>query len=253
MNQWSGFLKKEWIESIKSYKLLLIVTCFSFLGILNPFTAKITPVLFEKFLPEIMVSLPEPSALDSWLQFHKNVPQTGMIFFILLFSTIVSKELEKGTLTMLLTKGLSRSTVITTKFFIISGYWIGAISLSFLITYGYTAYYWDQGTVHHTVFAAFGLLLVGLLLLSITLWGNTFFANSSGGVIAALLAFGALSLAAIIPTTIKWNPIALLTEASNLLTNMTEPKELWLPCLVAIGSTASFVCWTVRHFKKKQI
>ena len=52
MNQWLGFLKKEWFESVKTYKLMLVLVIFSILGILNPFTAKITPVVFENFMPE---------------------------------------------------------------------------------------------------------------------------------------------------------------------------------------------------------
>lgn len=252
MNQWLGFLKKEWFESVKSYKLLLIIVIFSILGILNPFSAKITPLLFEQFLPEgALVNLPEPSALDSWMQFYKNVPQMGLIVFILLFSTMMSKELEKGTLVILLTKGLRRSTVITAKFFMALCYWTLAIALAFTITYAYTAYYWDQSQLHHLLFAASCLYVFGILLLAVTLWGNTLFATPYGGTLVTLLVVIFLFIVAIFPNSAKWNPLELLTASHKLLTGELTPLDLWIPYAITLFITTLVVLLTVSHFKRK--
>lgn len=254
MNRWTGFLKKEWTESVKTYKLLLVAAIFTFLGVLNPFTAKITPILMKKLLPAgALVELPDPTALDSWLQFHKNVPQMGLIFFILLFSTMMSKELERGTLTMLLTKGLPRSTVITSKFFLAACYWTAAILLSSGITYAYTAFYWNQDGVHHLLFSIVSLYVFGLLILALTLWGNTFFASSYGGIVVALLAVGTMFLAAIFPSAADWNPLQLLSSASALLTGETVPGDLWLPCCLTVLLIFVSLWLTIAHFQKKLI
>ncbi|EGQ24193.1 MULTISPECIES: ABC transporter permease [Sporosarcina] len=252
MNSWVGFFKKEWFESVKTYKLLLVLVIFSILGVLNPFTAKITPVLMENFMPEgAVLNLPEPAALDSWLQFYKNVPQMGLIVFILLFSTMMSKELEKGTLVILLTKGLHRSTVITTKFFIALCYWTLAIALSFSITYAYTAYYWDQNSLHHLFFAVSCLYAFGLLLLAITLWGNTFFATSSGGILVTLLFMISLFIFAIFPKSHSWSPLELMATPPEILTGDVIPSDLVIPYVLTIGLTLFFVWLTTTHFKKK--
>lgn len=252
MNQWLGFLKKEWFESVKTYKLLLVTIIFSILGILNPFTAKITPVLLENFMPEgTFANLPEPTALDSWLQFYQNIPQMGLIVFILLFSTMMSKELEKGTLVILLTKGLRRSTVITTKFFIALCYWTLAIALSFTLTYAYTAYYWDQSQLQHLLFAASCLYVFGILLLAITLWGNTVFATPYGGTLVTLLIVIVLFIIAIFPAASNWNPLELLTAAPQLLTGELIPADLWVPYAITLCATALVVLLTMSHFKRK--
>lgn len=254
MNQWLGFLKKEWFESVKTFKLLLVTVIFSILGILNPFTAKITPVLLENFMPEgTFVNLPEPVALDSWLQFYKNVPQMGLIVFILLFSTMMSKELEKDTLVILLTKGLRRSTVITAKFAIALSYWTWAITLSFTLTYAYTAFYWDQSQLHHLVFAASCLYIFGILLLAVTLWGNTVFATPYGGTLVTLLVVIALFIIAIFPTASDWNPLELLTAAPQLLTGELTPVDIWIPYVIALVIAFFFLLLTVSHFKRKLI
>ncbi len=254
MNQWLGFLKKEWFESVKTYKLLLVIVIFSIIGILNPFTAKITPVIMENFMPEgMLVNLPEITALDSWLQFYKNMPQMGLIVFILLFSTMVSKELEKGTLVILLTKGLHRSTVITTKFFMALCYWTLAITLSFSITYAYTAYYWDQSQLQYLLFAASCLYVFGILLLAITLWGNTVFTSSYGGILVTLIAVISLFILSIFPKASSWNPLELLIAAPLLLTGELMPNDLWIPYVLALLVTVLFILLTTFHFKRKLI
>ncbi|GKV69192.1 ABC transporter permease [Sporosarcina sp. NCCP-2716] len=252
MNPWIGFLKKEWTESVKSYKLLLVAVIFSILGVLNPFTAKITPALMENFMPEgTVVNIPEPTALDSWLQFYSNVPQMGLVVFILLFSTLMSKELDRGTLVILLTKGLRRSTVVTTKWVIGAAYWTLAFLLAFSITYAYTAWYWDQSILHHLAFAVSCVYLFGLLMFTLTLWGNTVFATGYGGLLAAVLAVIALFIAALFPGTDAWNPIGLLTSSPGLLTGDAPLSDFTGPLLVSIGAIAVLLGATVFHFNKK--
>ncbi|GKV63904.1 MULTISPECIES: ABC transporter permease [unclassified Sporosarcina] len=252
MNRWIGFFKKEWTESVKTYKLLLVLCIFGFLGVLNPFTAKIMPVVMENFLPEgTVLNLPEPVALDSWLQFFKNVPQLGLTVFILLFSTMMSKELEKGTLIILLTKGLRRSTVITSKFSLALGYWTMALTLSFFITYAYTAFYWDQSGLPHLFFAVCCLYLFGILLLAVTLWGNTYFASSYGGILVTFIGLIVLFTVSIFPTDTLWNPLTLATAGPALLTGEMAPADVWLPFILSFGLAGFFLWLTVSHFKKK--
>ena len=199
-------------------------------------------------MPEgMLINLPEITALDSWLQFYKNVPQMGLIVFILLFSTMMSKEIEKGTLVILLTKGLHRSTVITTKFFMALCYWTLAITLSFTITYAYTAYYWDQSQLQHLLFAASCLYVFGILLLAVTLWGNTVFSSSYGGILVTLIGVISLFIITIFPKASSWNPLELMTAAPLLLTGEIIPSDLWIPYVIL------FILLTTFHFKRKLI
>ncbi|MBD7909135.1 ABC transporter permease subunit [Sporosarcina gallistercoris] len=254
MSPWLGFLKKEWTESVKSYKLLLTVLIFSVIGILNPFTAKITPMLMENFMPEgAVLNLPEPTALDSWLQFYKNFPQMGLFIFILLFSTMMSKELEKGTLVILLTKGLRRSTVITTKFIMGIIYWTLAFLLTFFITYSYTAFYWDQSILEHLFLAAGCVYVFGILLFTITLWGNTYFASAYGGLLVTVMTVIALFVIAIFPDSATWNPLQLLSAPPQLITGAVASKEILTPFLVATGAILFFLIGTILHFNKKRL
>ena len=43
MNYFTVFFKKELMESVRTYKLLIMLTIFLVFGIMNPLTAKLTP------------------------------------------------------------------------------------------------------------------------------------------------------------------------------------------------------------------
>ena len=103
MNHFFVFLKKELLEYARTYKLLILLTVFIIFGITNPLIAKLTPDLLANFMPEGMtVTIPEPTALDSWAQFFKNTQQMGLIVLLLVFSGVLANEISKGTLISLL-------------------------------------------------------------------------------------------------------------------------------------------------------
>lgn len=73
MRAFLAMIKKEFLESIRTFKLLIVVLVFLLFGMLNPVTAKIMPKLLSSFLPEGMtVTLAAPHAIDSWIQFYKT-------------------------------------------------------------------------------------------------------------------------------------------------------------------------------------
>lgn len=47
MRNYVTFLKKEWLESLRTYKLFVMLASFSILGIMNPLIAKLTPEIID--------------------------------------------------------------------------------------------------------------------------------------------------------------------------------------------------------------
>ena len=69
-----AFTKKEWMESVRTYKFFILITVFLLFGFMNPIIAKVMPELLASVLPEGMfITLAPPNAIDSWMQFFKNV------------------------------------------------------------------------------------------------------------------------------------------------------------------------------------
>lgn len=114
-----AFMKKEWMEQIRCGRLIILGILFVLLGIMNPAAAKLTPWLLEIMadsLAESGITVTEVtvSALDSWTQFFKNLP-LGLIAFVLLQSSIFTKEYDTGTLMLVFTKGFNRMKALAAK------------------------------------------------------------------------------------------------------------------------------------------
>lgn len=139
-----AFLKKEWLEHLRSGHLAILGILFVLFGIMNPAIAKLMPWLFEVMADTLegsglTLTAITISAMDSWVQFFKNIPM-ALIVFILLESSIFTKEYQSGTLVLTLTKGLHRHTVVISKALLLIVLWSVGYWLCFGITYGYNAY-----------------------------------------------------------------------------------------------------------------
>ncbi len=79
MNAFIAFTKKEWLETIRSGKLVILTVLFLLFGIMNPAIAKLTPWMMELMSESLsgtglIVTQIQVDALVSWTQFFKNIP-----------------------------------------------------------------------------------------------------------------------------------------------------------------------------------
>ena len=168
-----AFIKKEITEQIRLGKLMFVFILFLALGIMNPAIAKLTPWFYEIFAESlaesgIVITAVEVSAMDSWMQFFKNIP-IGMIAFVLIEGSIFTKEYASGTLVLSLTKGLKRHKVVISKALILAVMWTAFYFMCFGITYGYNAYFWDNSVAKNLLLSVicwwiFGLLIISLMI-----------------------------------------------------------------------------------------
>ena len=114
-----AFLKKEWMEWVRTGRFGLLLLIFALFGIMNPALAKLTPWMMEAFSESladagIVTAEVTVDAVTSWTQFYKNIPM-GVIVFALLGSGCFTQEYQKGTLIPVVTKGLSRKKIAGAK------------------------------------------------------------------------------------------------------------------------------------------
>lgn len=256
MNQIIAFMKKEWMESIRTGKLLIMVIIFTLFGIMNPAMALLTPWLFE-ILSETMaeqgliISEMTVDAMTSWGQYYKNISMM-LLVFVVMFSGLLVGELQKGTLINILTKGLSRWKVITSKFIIALFIWTLSYWLSYGITYGYNAYYWDNSIASHLFLAAFCIYLLGIWLLSLLLLGSVLFTSSSGALLLTGGVFAISYLLSMIPTIVEYLPTNLLSSY-NLLINQVEVADFIKSILVTVICIIISFIVTILRFNKKRL
>ena len=251
-----AFIKKEMTEQLRSGRLLLLCILFVLFGIMNPAVAKLTPWLFEVMADSLagsglVVTEVEVSAMDSWVQFFKNVPM-GLIIFIVMESSIFTKEYETGTLVLALTKGLQRYKVVSAKLVVLSIFWTVAYWMCFGITYVYNAYFWDNSIVKNLFFAVtcwwlFGLWVIALVgLFSTLLKANTGVLAGTGCIVFGLYLFG------LFPKCKEYVPTRLM-DGNSLIYGLTEPQAYGKAVVIAV--LFSVICFVVSIpiFNKKQL
>lgn len=254
MTHYVAFLKKEILESIRTYKLFIMLAVFAIFGLLSPLAALMTPYLIKNLLPGgQLIPIQDPTAIDSWTQFFKNITQMGVMVMVLIFSGIVITEISKGTLINILTKGLSRTVVILAKFTLMGVVWTLSLLLAFFICWLYTAYYFSADDIHHLLFSIFCLWLYGIFLLALLLLASTLTNTIYSCLMIVGLVFVTCMLLNIIPDVQQYNPVTLSLRNMDLLVNHLEPNFFYPTIAVTIGSIIALLTFSILVFRKKQI
>lgn len=251
-----AFLRKEWMEWVRTGRLLILLLVFTVFGIMNPAIAKLTPWLIETMAETmegtgLTVEAVTVDAMTSWTQFYKNIPM-GLIIFILACSGIFTSEYDKGTLIPVVTKGLSRKKVLAAKALFLYGVWTVLYFLCFGITYGYNEYFWDNSVARNLVFAAVCTWLFGLWVVAILILFSSVGKNSS----QILLGTGGVTvgvwLAGIFPKLAPFLPRRLL-DGMALLQRVSGSEDYYISIMAAGAMIILCVALAVVYFDRREL
>lgn len=246
MRAFLAFMKKEWMEQLRSSRLIILTIIFVMFGIMNPAIAKLTPWLFEVMAESLeesgmVVTTVEVDAMTSWVQFFKNVPM-ALIVFVLMQSNIFTKEYQSGTLVLALTKGLHRYKVVLSKAAVLILMWTLFYWMHFGITYVYNDYFWDNSIAKNLLFSVtcwwiFGLWTIALQVLFSTIASaNTGVLVGTGGVV-----FG-LYMVSLLPKLTKYLP-TLLMDGNSLIYGAKDVEDYTIA--LVITCVTAFICIVV--------
>jgi ABC-2 type transport system permease protein len=253
MRSFIAFTKKEILESWRTYRLPALVIVFIVFGMMSPLFAKLLPDILNNLGGDVVITMPKPTAMDSWRQFFKNVGQMGMLVIIISFSGIMANELSKGTLINLLTKGMKRSTIILSKFISASLLWLLSYVLCLLVCFAYTEYFWSNNILEHAFLVFSSLWLFGEFLIALLLFGGIAFGKLYGSLIMCLGAIGVFTILGIFPTLQKYNPISLSGDIVNLLNAQKAVADFMPATIVCIVLTVVLIMASILVFNKKYV
>lgn len=251
-----AFLKKDFMEQRRSGKLMILGILFVAFGIMNPAVAKLTPWLLEMMAESLeasgmVVTEVTVTAMDSWVQFFKNIPM-ALMAFVLLEGGILTGEYQSGTLVLSLTKGLKRHQVLCSKLAVLTFLWTVCYWLCFAITYGYNTYFWDNSVAQNLGFSVvcwwiFGLWVIALMLLfSVVSSSNTGVFLGTGGCVLVCFLLG------MIPKVQKYLPTK-LTDGNSLIYGTTEAADYKTALLVLTATGIACLVAAVPVLNKKQL
>ena len=256
MKKLISFTKKELTEHARSGKLIFMLILFTLFGIMNPAVAKLTPWLLETMSDSLaqsgmVITTVEVTAMDSWVQFYKNIPM-ALIVFVILESSIFTNEYRSGSLILSLTKGLERHIVIKSKVFVMLALWSVGYWLCFAITYGYNAYFWDNSVASCLGFSVLCWWLFGVWVIALVV----FFSVTAKTNIGVLCGTGAVAfvsyLIGIIPKASRYVPTKLL-DGNSLIYGIAEIGD-YVPAIVLTAVVSvMLLAASIPIFNKKQL
>ena len=252
MNGFAALLRKDILEQWRTFRLPAIGLIFLIFGLMSPLLAKYTPELIERFAGDVEINFPTPTTKDAIDQIIKNLAQTGPIAAILLGMGVIASEKQRGTAALILTKPVTRSAFILSKFLALMATLTTGVLLGCAAGYVYTAILFEsppQGG-----YALFSLLIM----LSITVYASLTFLGST--VLRSPLAAGGAGLAALaitaalaaVPGVGEFMPMGLLSTAADLaLAN--RPDNVLLPVAVNIGLVVSALGLAWFSFRRQSL
>ncbi|MCM1118623.1 MAG: ABC transporter permease subunit [bacterium] len=251
-----AFMKKEWMELCRTGRLLVLLLVFTLFGIMNPATAKLTPWLMEVLSESLadaglVTEAVTVDAMTSWAQFYKNIP-VALISFVLICSGSFTAEYQRGTLVPVITRGLPRQKIVLAKALMIFSSWTAVYWLCFGITYGYNAYFWDNGIAQHPFLAAaltwlFGIWVIALLVcLSAVAQSSTQVLAGVGGIVMAVY------MGSMFPKLGRYLPIKLM-DGMSLLHGVSLSENYDVS--IAVTGLTILLCMGLAtvFFKRKQL
>jgi ABC-2 type transport system permease protein len=191
------------------------------------------------------------TAMDSWVQFFKNIPM-GLIAFVLLESSIFTREYQSGTLILSLTKGLERYKVVVSKTLVLTVLWTLVYWLCFGITYVYNGYFWDNTVAQNLYFSVvcwwlFGLWTVMLMVLfSVLATANTGVLVGTAGVV------GISSLLGLFPQISEYLPTR-LTDGNSLIYGKADAESYIASLAIVLVWSVACMMASIPLFRKKQL
>lgn len=252
----TAFLKKEWVEMIRTGRAFLMFLIFVLFGIMNPAIAKLTPWMMEIMAESLeesgfVLTAVSVDAMTSWAQFYKNIPM-ALLIFVLLESGIFTGEYQKGTLIQIVTKGVSRRKILASKSIMAAGTWSIGFFLSYGITWLYNMYLWDNGIASSPLFAAICWWLFGMCITAFLIFFSTISETNVQVLLGTGTAAGVLYLLGLFPKLAGWLPGKLM-EGMSILQKTAVPADYRAAFITAGAGILVCVLASVLCFDRKKL
>lgn len=254
MTGFLAFLRKEFAEVVRTWRIWVIPGMLLFFGLISPIIAALTPALVQSMAsaqPGVVVKLPPPTALDAAAQFLKNLNQFILIAIVIAGAGVVSGERGSGTAILVLTKPLSRGAFVMAKIVSQITVVVAATALGTAACVGMTAAAFHGARANGLVtMVSLWLLSATLLIVVMTLFSAAF--RSRGAAAGAGLGFYFLTLLFSI-----WQPAADYTfiglQPAMRDALRGEALSLGWPVATAVVAIVGGTFAAVRIFERQEL
>lgn len=246
MRAFLQFLTKEFTEIRRTWRLPTVGGVLILFAIMSPLAALATPAIVASVTsaqPGVVIRIPDPTYLDSYAQWLKNLSQMGLMLVIFSSAGLIAGERSSGTVLLVVTKPVSRGSFVAAKFVAQAVLVVGATFLGTALTHVGTLLAFGEAPAG-LLWGASAVWLAGALLaVAITVTFSVVLPTLAAG-IAGLVVVGLSGLVALWEPAARFTPVGLTGAAGVLLSG--KPIELVVPLatgVLAIAAMVTFAAW----------
>ena len=246
-------LRKEILELIRTYRLLVSAVLLVFFGLTSPLLARYMIELMG-MIPEvgdIASIIPPPVTMDAVIQYVKNMEQFGILLALLLGMGSVAQEKEKGTAGMVLVKPMPRGVFILAKFAALALLFVVSLLAAGLACYYYTYLLFEALDIGAWL-ALNGLLVLEILVyVALTILCSTLLRTQ---IAAGGLAVGIMLVTVIFSAIPGWNkyfPGELTNWGTRMM--MGDTQASWMALLISMAIILVSLVVAIVSFRKQEL
>ncbi len=243
MSAFGILLRKELLESWRTFRLPVAAVLFALTGLSSPMLARYLPEILELAGGDQFgaIEIPTPTVADAVDQLLKNLVQFGALAAILLAMGLVASEKDRGTAAFLLAKPVSRGTFLAAKLTALGLVLAVCTVLATVLGWTYTAILFEPVDPVGWVWMALLVWLTMVAYAAITFLASTLTGSAAA---AAGIGFGlllVLSILAALPNLERFLPPGLLGPAGALAAGGATPGSLGADLVVPVVSTVVLI------------
>jgi ABC-2 type transport system permease protein len=255
MNLFTAF-RKEWLENLRSYRLLIVIVVLIFFGLTSPLQAKLLPQILAQALPipagtDVSSFIKPATVTDAITQYIKNMSQFDLILAVLLAMGAVAQEKDKGTAAMVLVKPLPRGAFLGSKFLGLAAVFSIGIAIAGIGSYYYTGLLFEWMEILPWLVLNVFLFVYVLVILAITLFCSTI-TNSqaaAGGMAVGIIVIG--FIIGVIRNLGRYLPGELNTWGIRLMQGATNPSWVALAVTIVLIVAPLLAAWLI--FRRQEL
>jgi len=247
-----AFLSKDLREIVRTWRIYVLPGILLFSAVTGPPTAAYTAELLSSLGGDIFAGeLPDPTWVDSYAQWTKNLSQLVIFALIIMLGSAISGEKRTGTAIMVLTKPVSRAGFVLSKFVSTAALLVGSTLVAMLVTWGVTLIWFPDAPIGPLLAATAAWLLFALLLVAVVLLGSAAVDSGAGAAGIGLGVFFLLLLSGIWGPMLRWTPAGMI-NAPVALGADAEVDLLW-PAVTTAVLTVVLVWAAVKVFERREL
>lgn len=255
MSSLKAYIKKEWMEGIRTHKFLILLIGIFFFSISDPVMIKLLPSLLKDTFDGLDLSaIADLSQKGAMMSHMKSLYQITTFVIAIALMGIVAGEKADKTLTIPVSMGCQPGGVILAKWLVYSMLLSSAaiIGVAFAYFYAGLLFAYDFASLASVLKAGalYGLyysFLVSLLILLSTVFSKPFVT----GIATLLAAYGMSGLGAFFPKLAHYMPTHLLTEAKGF--NLLPSGDLIVSMIWTWGMIIIFLTLAALRLKSQEL